>query len=50
MTTTRSYRASMPSSAELAEYASAQFDPQVVDALAAIVGRSPMTAAAALRA
>ncbi len=42
MTTTRPYRKAMPSAlalAELVKHAGAQFDPQVVDALVAVVSR-----------
>jgi putative nucleotidyltransferase with HDIG domain len=44
MTTTRPYRRAMPHAvalAELVKHAGAQFDPQVVDALSAVVERSP---------
>jgi len=44
MTTTRPYRRAMPHSvalAELVRHAGAQFDPHVVDALSAVVERSP---------
>ena len=44
MTTTRPYRRAMPHSvalAELVRHAGAQFDPRVVDALSAVVERSP---------
>jgi putative nucleotidyltransferase with HDIG domain len=43
MTTTRSYRKAMPTSAAIAEVienSGTQFDPQVVDALVAVLGRS----------
>ena len=50
MTTTRPYRKAMPSSvalAELTEHAGAQFDPLVVEALSAVVERSPSASATA---
>jgi putative nucleotidyltransferase with HDIG domain len=50
MTTTRPYRKAMPSSvalAELTEHAGAQFDPMVVEALSAVVERSPSASATA---
>jgi putative nucleotidyltransferase with HDIG domain len=43
MTTNRPYRGAMPSSAalaELSEHVGSQFDPQIVDALTSVVGRS----------
>jgi putative nucleotidyltransferase with HDIG domain len=52
MTTDRPYRDALPASvalAELAKHAGTQFDPRVVDALSAVVGRSspgPLAAAA----
>ena len=52
MTTTRPYRKAMPASlalAELFEHAGAQFDPWVVDAVAAVVGRSRNAGAAPAR-
>jgi putative nucleotidyltransferase with HDIG domain len=50
MTTTRPYRRAIPRSlaiAELVNHAGAQFDPQVVDALNAVVSRSPDVSAVA---
>ncbi len=52
MTTTRPYRKAMPSAlalAELVKHAGAQFDPQVVDALVAVVSRPADAAGASAR-